>query len=212
MRFADDPAKDMTDIFRRPEFDRSPSWWDRMWSAVGRFFKSLSFSWLGPVGQFVLWLLLIVVVVAVGVFLWRHLRRRGWRWPWRRRKRDETTVVPIEIDSVTDPDQLREERVGFVTDRDYKQAILVRYRELVATLMAARLVPVEPGRTTGELRGDVAATVPAAAGPFAEATDIFEVTWFADHPPTEEEYLRLDLLARTTTAAALGDLTPAGAT
>ena len=49
----------------RAEFRRTPSWWDRITSWFGDIADHLSFSWLGPVGQFLLWLLLVAAVVAL---------------------------------------------------------------------------------------------------------------------------------------------------
>lgn len=205
-----EPSKDMVEIFGREEFDRSPSWWSRMWSGIGDFFSSLSFSWLGPVGQFLLWLVLVVAVLALLLFLWRQWKAGGLRFRRRRREKPEPSdIVPIEIDTITDPDQLRAERAAFEEERDYKQAILFRYRELVVTLMAARLVSNEPGRTTGELSVDVAGSAPLARPAFGRATDIFEVTWYSDHPPSREEFERLD---REATEALAATHSPAVAT
>lgn len=193
-----DPSKQMTDIFGRPEFRRTPSWWDRFTSWLGDVFGHLSFSWLGPVGQFLLWILLVVAVLALAWRLRRALRGRTWR---RKRTSEADEVVPIDLDSITDPTALRAAVSGFEEERDYKQAILFRYRELVVALMAARAVSTEPGRTTGELRLDVAASTPAAARAFATATDIFEVAWFSDHPSTPSEFHELDRHVVDTLAA-----------
>lgn len=194
-----DPSKDMADIFGRPEFRRTPSWWDRITSWFGDIADHLSFSWLGSVGQFLLWLLLVAAVVALVWWVRRKLSGRSWR---RRRSTDADEVVPIDLDGITDPGALRSAVAAYEEERDYKQAILFRYRELVMALMAARSVSTEPGRTTGELRLDVAASTPAATPSFDAATDIFEVTWFSDHPPTPAEFDRLDRHVTDTLAAA----------
>lgn len=188
-----DPAGDMVDIFGRDEFDRSPGWFERFRTAVGDVLDHLSLSWLGPVGQFVLWLLLVVAVVALGAWLWRRIQARRRR---RTDRRDD--VVPIALDATTDPDELRAARGVSEHERDYKQAILLRYRELVVMLMRQRLVSAAPGRTTGELRLDLADSAPPAFESFDAASDIFEVAWFSDHPSSSAEFGRLDRLADDT--------------
>ena len=192
-----DPSSDMADIFRRSEFQRTPSWWDRLWSAVGDAFDHLSFSWLGTAGQFVLWILLIIAALALGSWLWRRWRSRSRR---DRERTPEDDVVPIAVDSITDPDELRDAHAAFARERDYQQAILFRYRELVAVLMRERLVTNQAGRTTGELRVDLRASSSTAAPAFDAATTIFEVAWFSDHPATPEEFDDLDRLATETLA------------
>jgi len=184
---------EMVDIFRRSEFDRTPGWWSRTWSAIGDAFGNLSFSWLGPVGQFVLWLLLVAAVVALVVWLRR-------RWLARRRRADEEDdvdagEVALDVDASTDPEALRDTRRRSEAQRDYKQAVLFSYRALVVTVMRAGLAPNVPGRTTGELRRDVADAVPAVDADFDAATTIFEVAWFSDHSSTPADLDRLDALA-----------------
>lgn len=188
--FLDDP-EDMAEIFERPEFDRSPGWWERFTDSVGSFFRSLSFSWLGPVGQFLMWLLLIAAVAALVWWIARQWKAGRFR---RRRKRtdDDIEIVPIDIDAITDPGQLAASRDAFETARDYKQAVLVSYRLLVVALMDRGVVSREPGRTTGELRAEVQATRPQVASSFGAATELFEVVWFSDHGCSHDELDRID--------------------
>lgn len=92
------------------------------------------------------WLLLVAAVVALVWWVRRKLSGRSWR---RRRSTDADEVVPIDLDGITDLGALRSAVAAYEEERDYKQAILFRYRELVVALMAARSVSTEPGRTTG---------------------------------------------------------------
>lgn len=203
----DDASDDMVTIFRRPEFDRSPGWWERTWESITDAFDGLSFSWLGPVGQFLLWLLLIVVVVAIVVTAWRLWTGRG---PRRRKKRhDSGDVVPIDLDDLTDPAEIAARRAAFEQARDYKQAILFRYREAVLTLMQRRLVSTEPGRTTGELRIDVASTRPDLGAVFDSASTIFELAWYSDHGSTADEFHELDRHVTSVIAAVTEQQVPA---
>lgn len=203
-----DPGKDMVDVFGGAEFDRSPSWWDRFTDSVGAFFDSLSFSWLGPVGQFLVWVLLIAVAAALVWLLVRALV--GWRPSLRRGSSTDTgpSSAGVRLDDLFDPDSLPPP-AAFTDAGDHKRAILLRYRQLVLTFMDRRLVAREPGRTTGELRSQVATAHPQVAAPFGRATDIFEVAWFSNHPSTAQELAELDALA-SELALWAGGTRPAG--
>jgi hypothetical protein len=80
-----------------------------------------------------------------------------------------------------------QERVGA-----WRDAVRSRYRALVADLAARGLVEEVPGRTAGEYRRDVGRALPAAAGDFAGATELFEVAWYGrtDTGPREAAHLR----------------------
>ena len=52
-----------------------------------------------------------------------------------------------------------------------------------------------PGRTSGEYRADVAATLPAAAADFAAATELFEQAWYGDVTTGPDESARFRHLA-----------------
>jgi len=61
-----------------------------------------------------------------------------------------------------------------------------RYRHLVRTLVDRRQLPDVAGRTTGELREDLADTTPDATDAFDTASLLFELAWYA-HVPTGPE-------------------------
>ena len=61
---------------------------------------------------------------------------------------------------------------------EWRPAVRCRYRALVAELAARGLVEEVPGRTAGEYRGQVGRNLPAAAGAFAGATELFELAWY----------------------------------
>jgi hypothetical protein len=74
----------------------------------------------------------------------------------------------------------------------WRDAVRSRYRALVADLAARGLVEEVPGRTAGEYRREVGRALPAAAGDFAGATELFEVAWYgpAGTGPQEAAHLR----------------------
>ena len=75
---------------------------------------------------------------------------------------------------------------------DWRASLRARYRALVAELARRGLVEEIPGRTTGEYRAELRASLPVAASPFAGATDLFEVAVYghADVGPAEAAQLQ----------------------
>ncbi len=78
---------------------------------------------------------------------------------------------------------------------DWKGALRCRYRALVGELVIRRLVRDLPGRTTGEYRADVAASLPEAGAEFGGASELFERAWYGDRPTGPDESRRFDALA-----------------
>src|SRR5207244_8332949 len=71
----------------------------------------------------------------------------------------------------------------------WRDAVRCRYRALVADLARRGVVDEVPGRTSGEYRAEVTASLPAAAADFTGATDLFERAWYgaADAGPDDDE-------------------------
>lgn len=74
----------------------------------------------------------------------------------------------------------------------WRSAVRSHWRALVADLAERGVVDEISGRTAGEYRVAVAADAPAAAPPFAAATDVFEVAWYGHRPtgPADAEQVR----------------------
>jgi hypothetical protein len=189
---AGSPRDDLSEVLRRDEFDRSPSWISRVGHAIGRAFHAIPF---GTVGQFLLWILLAVVaffvVRAVVRGVMRALDRR------RRRRDDDGNVVDDVVDDLAarSAGEWRADAMSSEAIEDWREAIRCRYAELVTTLFEQGRAVDQPGRTTGELRVDVARSTPACEGAFDEITEIFELVWFADRPATPDAHRRLVQLA-----------------
>jgi hypothetical protein len=83
-----------------------------------------------------------------------------------------------------------QERAG-----EWRQAVRSRYRALVADLATRGLVDEIPGRTAGEYRGEVRRNVPTAAAEFADATELFELAWYARWPTGPDDAARLRALS-----------------
>ncbi len=176
-------------VFERSEFDESPSWIQRVLDWISRHLPSGSVGSGGfagaagsLIGYVLMILLVLVVVVVVAVVV------RGWV---RRPRPDEPE---IEIDE-EEPERTVGEWAAaaerFEAQGEWREALRCRYRELVGRLVDRGAVPPVPGRTTGELRIDVTATAPTAAGAFDEVSTLFELAWYADLPTGEAENRRV---------------------
>jgi hypothetical protein len=136
----------------------------------------------GSGGSSLLTLLLLVAAVALVVFLLVRWRRPGRRRP----EGDDIELHVEERRSVGDWDAAarRAEEAG-----DWKEGLRCRFGALVGRLVVSGSLPQVPGRTAGEFRGDLRASAPEAAEPFAEAADLFERAWYGDLPtgPAEAE-------------------------
>lgn len=191
MTVFDSPRDDMAEVFREPRFDRSPSWISRAGSAVRRgVHRVVDAVPFGTLGRFLAWIALALAVAFAVLIVGRAIRRAVAR---RRLAGGEDAILD---DVLGDLDERSAEQ--WATDahasearRDWKEAIRCRYAEIVGTAFATGCAVAEPGRTTGELRRDVAAAREDCADAFAELTDIFELVWFADRAATSASHERV---------------------
>lgn len=84
----------------------------------------------------------------------------------------------------------------------WRLALRCRYRALVADLADRGLVEEIPGRTAGEYRQEVSRSVPAVAGEFSGATELFERAWYGNRPTGEPESREFAALADRVVAGA----------
>ena len=158
-------------------------------------------------------LLVLIVGAAVVAALWYwfpawvprrlprwRLRWPRWRWPKRRKKVKKTPVVtapePVITAAEEEPALVP---VGDLTLADrlaaegrYAEAIRQRLRETLRELVAARLVPPQPGWTAAELAAIASTQRPAVAWPLGNATDLFSEIWYGERPAaqTHDERMR----------------------
>ena len=64
----------------------------------------------------------------------------------------------------------------------YAEAIRQRLRDTLRELIAARLVPPQPGWTAAELATMASTQRPAVAWPLGNATELFSEIWYGDRP------------------------------
>jgi hypothetical protein len=188
------------EILARSEFDRpEPNVLERFatWvsDGIGNVFDAVA---SGPLG----WLLAALVVAAAVVVVGRFLLGADWRRTFRRRTRPSGHVGPTrdEVRRRT-PSAWRAEAAELEAQGSWKLALRCRYRALVGDLLDERLVDPAAGRTTGELRADVAANAPQRAEAFSAASDLFDLAWYADRPTGAAESARFQELAASVTGA-----------
>ncbi len=140
----------------------------------------------GP-GAVVGWLVLlgaVGVVVAIAVYGTRTLRRDT-----------ERADAPIQVEVRRSAADWLDQADRFERDGAWKEGLRCRYRALITELTTAKVVGELPGRTTGEYRGDVAATLPEAGPDFSGASELFERAWYGDRPTGPDESDRFARLA-----------------
>ena len=132
---------------------------------------------------------------------WR-LRRPRLRLPRRRKRVRQAKEATPAPEPVLTPSGPAEEPVpaGGLSHADrlaaegrYAEAIRQRLRETLRELVAARLVPPQPGWTAAELAAMASAQRPAVARPLVHATDLFSEVWYGDRPVRHEhdEHMRM---------------------
>lgn len=167
-------ANDRADeILARPEYREPPkSLFERFMEWLNDLIGSVVEALVG--GTYSAGLAWVVIVVLVGLSVLMVLRfRRSW-------SKVAKLAAPVEI-------ELGDESVDWLAvakraeaQGDWKEAILYRYRALVAMLVDRGVLTVVPGRTVGEIRRDVAVDEPEVSRPFADASTLFESTWYGD--------------------------------
>lgn len=196
-------------IFSQSEFDQSPGLLERAAQAIGRFVGRIARAFSGGSGAgestfsgaaatLLLYVALAVAAVALvwmAVVVWRH--RVG-------RIREDHEESASEVELARPAHDWRRDAEGFEADGRWREAIRCRYRELVAELCARGDVEPVAGRTTGELRADVAANLPAAAAAFDGASLLFELPWYGGVATGPAENAQIRALAAEVLAAARG--------
>lgn len=183
----------MREIFERSEFQRSKSLVERILDWIARRFGGPSdaavggSAWGGAVADIVLWVVLALLAVGLVLLIVQVVRNR-------RPKAKKTGKPPadVEVEEQRSASEWSSEAERLEADGRWKEAIRCRYRELVARLVDAGVAVPLAGRTTGELRSDVAGKAPEAAPEFSQATGLFELPWYADAPtgPVESEQFK----------------------
>ena len=197
----DDPTPDeirarMREVFERAEFRRSRSWPEKFLDWLGRRFGGggsggAGSAWGGSIGSVVGWV--AIVLAALGLAAIVYVVVRNWRPGVRRQRRARPT--PAEIEELRTATEWASDADRLEAAGAWKDAIRCRYRELVARLVDAGAAAPLAGRTTGELRRDIAESAPDVSRDFSAATGLFELPWYADAPTGPAELDEFKALA-----------------
>jgi hypothetical protein len=152
-------------------------------------------TFAGGIGSVLAWVLIAVAVAAVVAVVVVAVRRRV------RRPARAEPAARAEVEHRRRAGDWVAEAERLEAAGAWKEALGARYRALVRTLTDRHQLPDVAGRTTGELRGDLAATTPAAAADFDAASTLFELAWYADRPTGRHENAEFRAAAERVLAA-----------
>lgn len=193
-----DPAvvRDLADeILSRPEY-REPgeSLLERIDRVVTEFIdsllSSLGFATGGGIASWIAWLTLFALVAAVVAFVVWMLRSGGWR----RTSRVDAASAVLSTAVERSAAEWLAEAERHEADARWREALLARYRALVAELTERDLLPAAAGRTAGEYLRHIVAQHPAAAPSFAAVTELFEAVCYGGvevGPPERDGFAAL---------------------
>lgn len=198
-------TEDVREVMAREEFQYGKGWFDRLAEWIQDRLSDLFGDAeprigepppVGGVGSVVAWVLIVAAVVAIVVVVVHVLRNRIAR-----REPEQGPDTETEVEHRRSAREWASAADRYEAEGRWKEALRARYRELVRTLVDRGQVPDVAGRTTGELRIDLARTTPAASEAFDEACTRFELAWYADVPTDAEQVARVRDTARVVLAA-----------
>jgi hypothetical protein len=150
----------------------------------------------GGSGLFTLLLLALVVVGLVLVI--RALLRQPSR-----RKTDADPEPTIDVTEHLSASAWEREAAAHEADGRWKDALRCRFRALLEGLVEHGVIDEVPGRTTGELRAEVADRAAGAHDDFTAAADLFDLAWYGDADTGPDDVRRLGEHAGRVLAAAV---------
>jgi hypothetical protein len=180
-------------LLRRAEFRPARrSWWSAaihwLLKEAGKLLGDL--FGIGGGSGIGAWLAIAVLAVIIGLVVLLVVRS------WVRMPSDPSR--PVFVTAATAGRSAldwRAEAAAHERARRWRDALRCRYRALVADLARRGVIEEIPGRTAGEYRGAVRTTLPAVAGDFAGATELFEAAWYGDRPTGPGDQATFDQLA-----------------
>jgi hypothetical protein len=140
----------------------------------------------GTGGSGLLTMVLLLLLVVGLAFVIRALLRQPSR-----RKTDADPEPTIEVTEHLSASAWEREAAAHEADGRWKDALRCRFRALLEQLVERRVIDEVPGRTTGELRAEVADRAPGAHHDFTAAADLFDVAWYGDTDTGADDVRRL---------------------
>ncbi len=200
----DDVRAAAREILSRPEFaDPQDSFWSDAARAVLDPVGSIQkvFEWLlrrtdAETGNPVFAWAIVVIALAVIAFVVVRVTQSMTR--------DDSVAMPLAPDTgATSWRELLERAERHEAERQWRQAVRLRYAALIGQLADEGVLERRPGRTTGEYARQVRVNAPDAAPSFGAATDIFEVIWYGDGVADEESASSFRRLAEASVRTAV---------
>ena len=139
------------------------------------------------------WVVVAVIVALVAVIAWRLTGGVT---------RDPGRGLEISAGRTRPATEWRAEAEAHEQAGEWRLAVRARYRALVADLAGRGVLQEIPGRTAGEYRIELGANLPAAAPPFAGATELFEGAWYGKRPTAAADAAHFRRLADSVLEAA----------
>lgn len=175
--------------FQRPEpniVERAQAWLEE---GIGRVLRTLV---TGDGASVIGWAVMILSIALIAFLLARFGRTV---------QLDPRRSAAISVERARSAGDWDDEAERLERDEEWKMALRCRFRALIAALVANGHVDDIPGRTAGEYRAEVEATLPETAAAFAAATRIFEDAWYGNRPTGAAENGRFRALAAEARAA-----------
>jgi hypothetical protein len=195
--------RSVEELLAEPRYSYEPSLLERALDRLAEFLDRLLPGGGGPGGAFgggvgavVGWVLIVAAAVAAAVIVVAVLRSRV-----QRPAEDDEPLSETEVEHRRSAQEWDDEAATLEAAGNWKEAVRARYRSLVRTLVDRRQLPDVAGRTTGELRGDLAATTPAATADFEVATRCFELVWYAGESADRDDAALVAEASRRVVAA-----------
>lgn len=153
-----------------------------------------------PAGTAILLLLFAGALAGTLWYFWPRWVPTRFAWPaWLRRrpkKEKKAKKEPVRIaDDPTEPVITPAEPATVAADLTladrlaaegrFAEALRQRLRVTLSELVAARLVPPQPGWTAAELAAMAGGQRPAVSGPLSGATELFAEVWYGQRPAAQ---------------------------
>ncbi|MEM0963810.1 MAG: DUF4129 domain-containing protein [Bacteroidota bacterium] len=197
-------APDAIDRYRvDPDFQyadpeaEGASLWDQFWDWVARtFWSPIMESTTADGRQLVI---VLLAVLGLGWAVARLLRTGGVGGVFARSEA-APAVGLLDVEDIAEVDlgsRLREALgVG-----DYREAVRVRYLSVLQALDETGALAWRQDKTNRQYVAEVAQGAPPLAGPFRQATRVFDAVWYGERPVSESRYHRLTPLFDAATPA-----------
>ena len=196
--FVDDPQaiRDAAEeVLAHPDFNPSESWLGRLWDWFVSLFEGSEPSApeivtpppevaTGGGGIGIVPILILIGLVALLVVI---IARTRWSSVKRVRGDDDDDEIIIRTGEIVDPNSLLGQAERAEGEGRWREALRLRYRALVADLIARGAVDAMVGRTTGEYRREVAGSLPDRSDAFSRASDLFDDVWYGNKPTGEQD-------------------------